>query len=172
MVLQVFFLHFYKIVETLSLLWLFDSKNHFSHFLTFELIKTTPVLLDHRVPRHIVVLRFLSRVIENACDQPSPHLALALNISLRLHIVLVLLLLLFLHVLGLRLLLELRISLSSVAHTLRELSLLIEILRSLALRCGSLSLLNLLGLRSVSVLLIVNRQYGIILLFLSHLLIS
>jgi len=49
MVLKVFFLHLYKIVEALALWLLLHSKNHFSHLFAFELIKAPSIFLDHGI---------------------------------------------------------------------------------------------------------------------------
>ena len=152
MILQVFLLHFDKIIETLALRLLLDSKDHFSHLFALELIKTPSIFLNHWISLGITVRGFLS-IIEYAGNKTSPHLSLALNVSLSRNVVLVLLLLI-LHILSFRLL-KLWICLGSVAYSLRQLGFLIEILRSLTLGSGSLALLNLLGLRPIVILLVV-----------------
>ena len=151
MILQVFFLHFDKIIKTLTLRLLLDSKDHFSHLFALELIKTPSIFLNHWISLCITIRSFLS-IIEYAGNKTSPHLPLALNVSLSRNVVLVLLLIL--HILSFRLL-KLWICLGSVAYSLRQLGLLIEILRSLTLGSGCLALLNLLGLRPIVILLVV-----------------
>lgn len=158
MVLQIFFLHLNKVVET-CLILLFDTKDHFSHFLSFELVKASTSFTYHGVTTDIIICCFLP-IIEDRCYKSSSHLALRLNSPIRLLLLHeVLILRGVLHKLGLFDLLKLRISLSAVTHTRRKLGSIVLLwrvnilLRSLALAWYSLSLLYLFGLRPFALII-------------------
>ena len=116
MVLQIFFLHLYKVVET-CLILLFDSEDHFSHLFAFELVKACTSFTYHGVTTDIIVSCFLP-IIEDGSYKSSSHLTLRLCSPIRLLLLHeVLILRRILNKLGLFNLLKLRISLSAVTHT-------------------------------------------------------
>ena len=178
MILKVLFLHFGEVIERLSLGLGLYAEDHLTELFSFKLIQVvgSSIVCHKRISSSwalslsVLIGRRTLTVIQNICDHISPKLTLRLNVSNRLlwvtlrdvilHLAIIVLLLL-LHVkVGVIILSKL---LACRIHSLRKLSsitlsvildepriLLTNWHRSLALATCCLSVLNLFGLRPIT----------------------